>query len=119
MMTSVDGSNFGSIACIASVVLAVEIIKWSRVTEGKISLLQPVNFKNYKFLILVIIISSLLSGLLCNSIISYINSSITIDVLTVLRFMVGDLLGASAVLISMWIIFSTITDTRLIVSNDN
>ena len=119
MMTSVDGSNFGSIACIASVILAVEIVKWSRVTEGKLSLLHPVNFKNYKFLILVIIISSLLSGLLCNSIISYINSSITIDVLTVLRFMVGDLLGATAVIISMWIIFSTITDTRLIVSNDN
>ena len=119
MMEYIDGSNVGSIACIASVVLAVELVKWSRVTEGKFSILQPVNFKNYKYLILVIIISSLLSGLLCNSVISYINSSVTIDVLTVLRFMVGDFLGATAVLISMWIIFSTITDTRLVVSNND
>ena len=109
----------GTIGCLASVIIAVEIVKWSRITEGKFSFFKPVNFKNYKFLLLVIVISSLLSGVLCNSLLAVINNTITIDVLTVLRFMVGDFLGALAVIIMMWVIFTTAIDTRMIVSPEN
>ena len=112
----VDGSNIAAIGCIAAVVLSVELIKWSRVSEGKFSFFKPVNFKNYKFLFLTIVLSSLLSGILCNSILSIINNQITIDVLTVLRFMVGDFLGAVTVIAIMWVVFTTAIDNRLILS---
>mgnify|MGYP001399525747 CR=1 FL=1 len=87
-----------------------------KTTEEGSSFFKPVNFKNYKFLLLVVIISSLLSGVLCNSILAVLNESITIDVLTVLRFMIGDFLGALAVIIAMWVVFTTAIDTRLIIS---
>ena len=112
----VDGSNIAAIGCIAAVIISVELIKWSRVSEGKFSFFKPVNFKNYKFLFLVVVLSSLLSGVICNSIISIINDQISIDVLTVLRFMVGDFLGAVIVIALMWIVFTTAVDNRLIIA---
>ena len=115
-VTYVEGSNIAAIGCIAAVILSVELIKWSRVSEGKFSFFKPVNFKNYKFLFLVVVLSSLLSGVICNSIISIINDQISIDVLTVLRFMVGDFIGAVTVIALMWIVFTTAIDNRLILS---
>ena len=112
----VEGSNIAAMGCIAAVILSVELIKWSRVSEGKFSFFSPVNFKNYKFLFLVIVLSSLLSGVLCNSIISIINYQVSIDVLTVLRFMIGDFLGAVTVIAIMWIVFTTAIDNRMILS---
>ena len=112
----VDGSNIASIGCIIAIILSVELIKWSKVTEGKFSFFKPVNFKNYKFLFLVIVLSSLLSGVLCNSILTIINDQISIDVLTVLRFIIGDFLGAITVIVIMWIVFTTAIDTRMIIS---
>tara|TARA_X000001036_G_scaffold21926_1_gene18371 strand:+ start:400 stop:960 length:561 start_codon:yes stop_codon:yes gene_type:complete len=112
----VDGSNIAALGCIAAVILSVELIKWSRVSEGKFSFFKPVNFKNYKFLFLVVVLSSLLSGVICNSIISIINDQVSIDVLTVLRFMVGDFIGAVTVIALMWIVFTTAIDNRLILS---
>ena len=115
----VDGSNIASIGCIIAIILSVELIKWSKVTEGKFSFFKPVNFKNYKFLFLVIVLSSLLSGVLCNSILTIINDQISIDVLTVLRFMIGDFLGAITVIAIMWVVFTTAIDTRMIISPEN
>ena len=115
----VEGSNIAAMGCIAAVILSVELIKWSRVSEGKFSFFSPVNFKNYKFLFLVIVLSSLLSGVLCNSIISIINYQVSIDVLTVLRFMIGDFLGAVTVIAIMWIVFRSAIDNRIIVSTEN
>lgn len=115
----VDGSNIASIGCIIAIILSVELIKWSKVTEGKFSFFKPVNFKNYKFLFLVIVLSSLLSGVLCNSILTIINDQISIDVLTVLRFMIGDFLGAITVIAILWVVFTTAIDTRMIISPEN
>ena len=115
----VDGSNIASLGCIIAVILSVELIKWSKITAGQFSFFKPVNFKNYKFLFLVIVLSSLLSGVLCNSIIAMINDQMNIDVLTVLRFMIGDFLGAITVIAIMWIVFTTAIDTRMIISPEN
>ena len=114
----IEGSNIASIGCIIAVVMSVELIKWTNISENKPSLLKPFNFENYKFLILVIVLSSLLSGVLCNSILVLLNDHITIEVLTVLRFMIGDFLGAITVLFLLWIIFSTLVDKKLIISPD-
>ena len=115
----VDGSNIASLGCIIAVILSVELIKWSKITAGQFSFFKPVNFKNYKFLFLVIVLSSLLSGVLCNSIIAVINDQMSIDVLTVLRFMIGDFRGSITVIAIMWIVFTTAIDTRMIISPEN
>ena len=110
-----SGWSIAAIASLFSVVASVELVKWTRATPGFFSFFKKVNFENYKFLYLVIIISSLLNGLLVNVILSIINPINSIDVITVFRFAVGDFLGAIAVIATLWIIFRTLIDTRLIV----
>ena len=110
-----DGWSTAAVASLFSVVAAVELVKWTRATPGFFSFFKEVNFENYKFLYLVIIVSSLLNGLLVNLILSVINSINSISVITVFRFAVGDFLGAIAVIAALWIIFRTLVDTRLIV----
>ena len=49
-----DWWYIASISSLLSVVIAVEIIKWSKVSSWKPSILLKINFSNYKFLIFVI-----------------------------------------------------------------
>tara|TARA_B100000513_G_C11835874_1_gene164143 strand:+ start:66 stop:656 length:591 start_codon:yes stop_codon:yes gene_type:complete len=112
------GWNIAALASLFSVVAAVELVKWTRATPGFFSFFKKINFENYKFLVLVVVVSSLLNGLLVNSLLSLINST-SIDVITVFRFALGDLLGAACVTLVLWIIFKTLTDNRLIVHPDD
>ena len=66
----------------------------------------------------VVVVSALLNGLLVNSILSLINST-SIDVITVFRFVLGDLLGSFCVTLGLWIIFKTLTDNRLIINPED
>ena len=109
-----EGWSIASIASLFSVVIAVELIKWTKATPGHFSLFKRINFQNYKFLFLVVIVSSLLNGLLVNSYLSLVNST-SISVITVFRFVVGDFLGALTVIATLWIIFKTLTDNRLLI----
>ena len=109
-----DGWSIASIGSLISVVAAVELLKWTKATPGFFSFFKRVNFQNYKFLFLVVIISSLLNGLLVNSYLSLANST-SISVITVFRFAVGDFLGAITVIATLWIIFKTLTDNRLLI----
>lgn len=109
-----DGWSIASIGSLFSVVAAVELLKWTKATPGFFSFFKRVNFQNYKFLFIVVIVSSLLNGLLVNSYLSLVNST-SISVITVLRFAVGDFLGALAVITTLWIIFKTLTDNRLLI----
>ena len=110
------GWSYAAIGSIFSVVIAVELIKWSKAANGTFSFFKPINFKNYKFIILVIIISALINGLFANSIITAINPNVTIEVITVMRFFIGDILGSLSVMLAIWVIFTTLVDTRLIIS---
>ena len=110
------GWSLAAIASLFSVVAAVELVKWTRATPGFFSFFKKVSFENYKFVILVVIVSSLLNGIIVNLILSLINPANSISALVVLRFAVGDLLGAFAVIATGWVIFKTFTDTRLIIS---
>ncbi len=109
-----DGWSLASIASLFSVVAAVELVKWTKATPGFFSFFKKISFQNYKFLFLVVIVSSLLNGLLVNSFLSFVNST-SISVITVFRFAVGDFLGALAVIATLWIIFKTLTDNRLLI----
>ena len=64
----------------------------------------------------LIIISALTNGLLANSIITAVNPNVTIEVITVMRFFIGDILGSLSVMLAIWVIFTTLVDTRLIIS---
>ena len=110
-----NGWPIAAFASLFSVAAAVELVKWTRATPGFFSFFKEVNFENYKFLYLVIVVSALLNGLLVNVILSIINATNSISVITVFRFAVGDFLGAIAVIAALWIIFRTLVDTRLIV----
>ena len=112
----VDGWSLAALGSISSVIIAVEIIRWVRKNPENFSVVKTLSFKNYKSLILVVLISAMLNGILANSLISIVNSSISIDVLTVLRFMIGDILGAIIVIGALWVIFTTLIDTRLIIN---
>jgi len=114
----VEGWNYAAIGSIIAVIISVELVKWSRIAQNY-SLFKPINFKNYKFLCLVVVLSALLNGVLVNLIISMVNNSIIIDVITVFRFIIGDIVGASVLIIALWIIFTTLVDTRLVVSPDD
>ena len=109
------GWSVAAIASLFSVAASVELVKWTRATPGFFSFFKKVNFENYKFLYLVIIVSSLLNGILVNVILSLINQINTIDVITVFRFAVGDFLGSIAVIATLFVIFRTLVDTRLII----
>ena len=112
----VDGWSLAALGSISSVIIAVEIIRWVRKNPENFSVVKTLSFKNYKSLILVVLISAMLNGILANSLIAIVNSSISIDVLTVLRFMIGDILGAIIVIGALWVIFTTLIDTRLIIN---
>ena len=113
-----DAWNIAALASLFSVVAAVELVKWTRATPGFFSFFKKINFENYKFLVLVVVVSALLNGLLVNSILSLINST-SIDVITVFRFALGDLLGSFCVTLGLWIIFKTLTDNRLIINPED
>ena len=68
-----DYWTFASISSLLSVVVAVEIVKWSRVSTFNYNILNKVNFANYKFLIFVIIISALFNSIFTNLALSLIN----------------------------------------------
>lgn len=110
-----DGWSIAAFASLFSVIASVELVKWTKATPGFFSFFKKVNFQNYKFLFLVVIVSSLLNGLLVNSFLSLINST-SISVITVFRFAVGDFLGSIAVITALWIIFKTLTDNRLVIN---
>ena len=61
------GWNVAALASLFYVVAAVELVKWTRATPGFFSFFKKINFENYKFLVLVVVVSSLLNGLIVNS----------------------------------------------------
>ena len=113
------GWSFAAIVSLFSVIAAVELVKWTRATPGFFSFFKKVSFENYKFVMLVVIVSALLNGILVNLVLSLINPGNSISALVVFRFAVGDFVGACAVIATGWVIFKTLTDTRLIISPED
>ena len=108
-----------NIASLFSVVLAVEILKWSRVTTFNYSILNKINFANYKFLILVIVISALFNSIFTNLIVSAFNIDMQITVMVVFRFFIGDIAGAAVFLTYLMIMFQLIRKRKIYKVNDN
>ena len=107
-----DYWTFASLSSLLSVVVAVEIVKWSRVSTFNYNILKKVNFANYKFLIFVIIISALFNSIFTNLFLSYIND-IDIGVEVIARFFIGDVLGSVTFIIVLMIMFNLLQQRRL------
>ena len=101
-----------SLSSLLSVVVAVEIIKWSRVSTFNYNILKKVNFANYKFLIFVIIISALFNSIFTNLVLSIING-VNIGVEVIARFFIGDVLGSVAFIIFLMMLFNLLQQRRL------
>mgnify|MGYP006131706555 FL=1 len=107
-----DYWTFASIFSLLSVVVAVEIVKWSRVSTFNYNILKKVNFANYKFLIFVIIISALFNSIFTNLILSIING-VNIGVEVIARFFIGDMLGSVVFIIFLMLLFNLLQQRRL------
>ena len=107
-----DYWTVASISSLLSVVVAVEIVKWSRVSTFNYNILKKVNFANYKFLIFVIIISALFNSIFNNLILSIING-VNIGVEVIARFFIGDVLGSIVFITFLMIMFNLLQQRRL------
>ena len=107
-----------SIFSLSSVVIAVETLKWSRVSTFSYSILKKINFTNYKFLIYVTILSALLNSIFTNLVFSTLNN-VSIDVVVISRFFIGDMLGTLCFVIFLMIMFSLLRNKRLLPIHDD
>ena len=110
--------SIASLSSLSSVVIAVETLKWSRVSTFSYSILKKINFSNYKFLIYVTILSALLNAIFTNLILSALNN-IPIDVVVISRFFIGDMLGTLFFVIFLMIMFGLLRNKRLLPVNDD
>ena len=94
-----------SFTSLASVVAAAELLKWSKVSvDSNINLYTKPNFVNYKFILLVIILSALLSSIFTNLVLTLFND-IAINVSIIVRFFIGDIFGSLIFLSALIVIF--------------
>lgn len=100
-----DYWTFASLFSLGSVVLAVEILKWSRVATWNYSILGKINFSNYKFIIFVIIISALFNSIFTNLFLSIANG-VELTVFVVFRFFIGDMAGSVCFIAFLIIMFN-------------
>mgnify|MGYP001387808135 FL=1 len=107
-----DYWTFASISSLLSVVVAVEIVKWSRVSTFNYNILNKVNFANYKFLIFVIILSALFNSIFTNLVLSLINK-VDIGVEVIARFFIGDMLGSIVFITFLMILFNLLQQRNL------
>ena len=103
----------GSITSIMSVLLAVEIIKWTQIANFKPSdIFLDINFNNYKFIVFAIVISALFNSIFTNLVLSQLNQ-VPIDVAVIVRFFVGDIVG------SLFFILFVVISLKLLISQKN
>ena len=100
-----------SLSSLLSVVIAVELIKWSRLTTFNYSILKKINFSNYKFLFLVIVISALFNAIFTNFLLGLLNN-IDINVTVVFRFFIGDIIGSVMIISWLMIVFNLLRDRK-------
>ena len=110
--------GYASIFSLASVVVAVEILKWSRASNFSYSILKKINFANYKFLIFVIIISALFNAIFTNLVLSIING-VDVSVQVAARFFIGDVFGSACFIAFLMVLFNMLRSKRLYEVNDN
>ncbi|MDA9038970.1 hypothetical protein N9H92_03015 [Gammaproteobacteria bacterium] len=101
-----------STGSIASVVIARNLVDWSQ--ENIVgSIVKPINNNNYRKIVLVIVISALLNAILANFIVTLLDTSILLDPVVILRFFIGDVLGACVVILFLSVAFTSLKLNKL------
>ena len=104
-----------SIASLLSVMAACEIVKWSN-SNVKGTIFMPINFTNYRSLVLVIVLSGLMNAISANLVTSF-QADIDLSVTVIARFFVGDVLGAFVLILFLSALFTTLRVNRLLVQD--
>jgi hypothetical protein len=104
--------SLASFFSLASVVVAKELVRYSQSNiQGVI--MSPINFANFRLLVLVIVLSGLLNSISVNVVITYLEPSVMLDPIVIGRFFIGDVLGALVVILFLSVTFTTLRLNRL------
>ena len=104
--------SLASIGSIGSVIFARYLADWSQANIPG-AIMSPLNSNNYRKIVLIIFISGLLNAILANTIITFLEPSIILNPLVILRFFIGDVLGACIVILFMSITFTSLRANKL------
>lgn len=104
-----------SVASLLSVVAACEMVKWSN-SNVKGTIFMPINFTNYRTLVLVIVLSGLMNAISANLVTSLL-ADIDLSVTVIARFFVGDVIGAFVLILFLSALFTTLRVNRLLVQD--
>ena len=105
-----------SSSSLLAVVVAVGLIKWSR-TNTNFSLYKRINFTNYRFIVLVVLISASFNAVMTNSLIEILNPGLNVDALRVLTYFIGDTIGSIIMLFYLMIVFRFLRSSKFIITN--
>ena len=104
-----------SIASMLSVVMACELVKWSG-RNVKENIISPKNFSNYRSLLLVVVLSALFNSIGSNVVTSLL-ANVVIDGIVVMRFFVGDVLGAVVLILFLSAVFTALKQNKLLLND--
>jgi len=104
--------SIASIASLVSVILARELVKYSQ-SNIRGSIVGPINFQNFRLLVLVIILSGLFNSISANVIISYLAPSVNLDPIVIGRFFIGDVLGSLVLILFLSVTFTSLRLNKL------
>ena len=103
----------GGAVSILSVAAAVRLLEWVNV-DNETSFFRPLNFTNYRFLLLTVILSALLNAIGSNLVVQFFVPEITIEPINIFRFFIGDTLGAILFFLFLSLLFTTLADLKLL-----
>ena len=104
-----------SIASMLAVVMACELVKRSGVNI-KENIIAPKNFSNYRPLAVVVVLSALFNSIGAN-VVTSILANVVIDGLVVMRFFIGDVLGAVVLILFLSAVFTSLKQNRLLLND--
>ena len=108
----------GGAVSILCVVAAVRLLEWVNV-DNKTSFFRPLNFTNYRFLLLAVILSALFNAIASNIVVQFYMPEITVAPIHILRFFIGDTLGAIAFFLFLTLLFTTLSELKLVKRYNN
>ena len=103
----------GGAVSILSVAAAVRLLEWVNV-DNETSFFRPLNFTNYRFLLLTVILSALFNAIGSNLVVQFFVPEITVEPDNILRFFIGDTLGAIVFFLFLSLLFTTLADLKLV-----
>jgi small basic protein len=104
-----------SIASMLSVVMACELVKWSG-RNVKENIISPKNFSNYRSIALVVVLSALFNSIGSNVVTSLL-ANVVIDGFVVMRFFIGDVLGAVVLILFLSAVFTALKQNKILLNN--